>query len=91
VNTFLNPSNQTPKKQELIRSSDFEKTSQVEQIDWFHQNFQTERRDSLENLKKTALSGGNIFEALLDNCSYCTLGDISNALNEIGGAYRRNM
>ncbi len=91
VNTFLNPGEAAPKKQELIRSSEFEKNSQVEQIQWFHKNFSKEREQALGSLKTTALSGGNIFGALLDNCQYCTLGDISNALNEIGGAYRRNM
>ncbi|MEI6805724.1 MAG: methylmalonyl-CoA mutase family protein [Myxococcaceae bacterium] len=91
VNMFLNPNDPVLEKQELIRSSDFEKKSQVEQIEWFHKNFKTERESALDNLKKIALSGGNIFEALIDNCSYCTLGDISGALNEIGGAYRRNM
>jgi methylmalonyl-CoA mutase len=91
VNTFLGPQEEAHQKQELIRSTDFEKTSQVEQVKWFHDNFSKERDLALSEIKKAALENNNIFEALLDHCSYCTLGDISNALNEIGGAYRRNM
>jgi len=45
----------------------------------------------LKNLQKTAIAGENIFESLMEACKYCSLGQISHALYEVGGQYRRNM
>ena len=50
----------------------------------------TEGEAALEHLKNTALSGGNIFEALVEAAKVCTLGQMSHALYEVGGQYRRN-
>lgn len=91
VNTYLNPKTDIATQQELIRSSEFEKRSQVEQVQWLQKYFKEEQDSGIRILQETALSGGNTFEALLDHCAYCTLGDISNALTKVGGAYRRNM
>jgi methylmalonyl-CoA mutase len=45
----------------------------------------------LKELQQVAVSGGNTFEALMEVCKYCSLGEISHALYEVGGQYRRNM
>ena len=47
--------------------------------------------DALNRLREVALSGGNIFEELIETVNYCSLGEITNLLYEIGGKYRRNM
>ena len=46
---------------------------------------------ALEHLKEVALSGGNIFEEMLETVKHCSLGQITNALYEVGGQYRRSM
>jgi methylmalonyl-CoA mutase len=47
--------------------------------------------DLLEQLKKTAIENENLFEGLMEACKYCSLGQITEALFEVGGQYRRNM
>jgi methylmalonyl-CoA mutase len=47
--------------------------------------------DLLSELQKTAIENRNIFESLMEACKYCSLGQISRALYEVGGQYRRNM
>ena len=51
-----------------------------------------EQKDEILNaLKEVAIDGGNIFEELLRSVQYCSLGQISNALYDVGGEYRRNL
>ncbi|MES2504482.1 MAG: methylmalonyl-CoA mutase family protein [Myxococcota bacterium] len=91
VNTFLGREKANHAKQELIRSSDSEKKTQVDQVRWYHEHFAPEREAALQKIQQAALSGANLFEQLVENCSRCTLGDITRALYQVGGAYRRNM
>ena len=91
VNTFVNPSAHAGRGPgELIRSSDAEKRDQVEQAAGYSQRFSAEAGPALERLKAAARKGGNLFGELLEAAKYCTLGAISKALFEVGGAYRRN-
>jgi len=46
---------------------------------------------ALEQLQRTAIDGGNTFEALMEAAKYCTIGQLSNALYDVGGRYRRSM
>jgi methylmalonyl-CoA mutase len=91
VNTFTNPSAQVARgPAELIRSTDEEKRDQVEQAAGYFKRFSAEAGPALERLKAAAREGGNLFGELLEAAKYCTLGAISKALFEVGGAYRRN-
>ena len=97
VNTFKDPnhldssadSNNQPI--ELIRSTDEEKDGQVEQVNYLKKLYSQEQKQALINLKTKALNNQNIFEELLETTKMCTLGMISDALYEVGGAYRRSM
>ena len=94
VNTFRNPDidyDQQTANLELARSTDEEKDSQIKRLANFHEAHQTESASALEKLKEVALSNGNLFEELLDTVKHCSLGQITNALYEVGGQYRRNM
>ncbi len=92
VNTFLNPdAEEGVVETELIRSTEEEKMAQVVQVEQLHERFAQRAEDALTHLRETALANGNIFEALMDACRVCTLGQLSRALYEIGGQYRRSM
>jgi methylmalonyl-CoA mutase len=91
VNTFL-PENEAElvKETALIRSSDDEKNAQIENVTALHDRF-PDRDAALAKLKEVAKSGGNVFGELMEAVKTCSLGSISNALFEVGGAYRRSM
>ncbi|MCP4494457.1 MAG: methylmalonyl-CoA mutase family protein [Gammaproteobacteria bacterium] len=91
VNTFLNPDGNEEYEIELARSTDEEKQSQIKRLQEFHTNHADQSSAALERVKQAAISNNNIFEALVDAARYCSLGEISNALFEVGGQYRRNM
>ncbi|NQZ58860.1 MAG: methylmalonyl-CoA mutase, partial [Lentisphaeraceae bacterium] len=78
-------------ERELRRSSSKTKDEQVQQVSELHQRCKTESNAALNKLKKTARHGENIFTELMETAKYCSLGEISEALFEVGGAYRRNM
>ena len=93
VNFWLDPNdseNERPEL-ELRRSSDECKNAQISQVEWRHKAFKKEIADSLKKLKETARNNGNVFEELMEASKWCTLGQITEALFEVGGAYRRNM
>jgi isobutyryl-CoA mutase len=92
VNTFL-PDNQQDmvKETALIRSSDDEKKSQIENVEALALRFASEREEALARLKQVAKTGGNVFGELMETVKTCSLGSISQALFEVGGAYRRSM
>ena len=92
VNTFLEkaPSHQE-ESYELMRSTDEEKRMQTEQVLTYLERFQEERCLTLQRLKDTAISGGNVFSDLMEAAKYATIGEISQAFFEVGGAYRRAM
>jgi methylmalonyl-CoA mutase len=60
-------------------------------LDELHKTFEEESKGSLGNLKSAATQNKNIFEALMEATKYCSIGQITNALFEVGGQYRRNM
>jgi isobutyryl-CoA mutase len=94
VNTFLNRKNGTdtePKEVALIRSTTDEKEHQLKSLKAFRHRNRMDSENALSRLKKTARSGGNIFDELMECVKYCSLGQISGALYEVGGQYRRNM
>jgi methylmalonyl-CoA mutase len=92
VNTFRNPhGDPVPEKLELIRSSDDEKQSQLKRLGEFHQRHQAESGPMLDRLKQTVIDNGNVFDVLMDAVRVCSLGQITHALFEVGGQYRRNM
>ncbi|MBF0230519.1 MAG: methylmalonyl-CoA mutase family protein [Desulfamplus sp.] len=76
---------------ELARASDDEKDDQLVRLRTFHDKHATEAPEALKKLKTTALSGKNLFEELMESVKSCSLGQITNALYEAGGKYRRNM
>ncbi|HEX3360856.1 MAG TPA: methylmalonyl-CoA mutase family protein, partial [Solirubrobacterales bacterium] len=93
VNTYLPPEGQEEKTDslELMRSSDEEKDDQIASVRAF-QELGADRRDAaLSHLRDVARRRENVFEALMDAVGIASLGQISNALYEVGGEYRRNM
>lgn len=94
VNTFeaeKDPQKENEKQPELIRSGDDEKKAQIRNLHIF-QKFHAENADkSLKQLEETARKGENTFESLMHAVRYCSLGQISAALFQAGGAYRRNI
>ncbi|SFF08980.1 methylmalonyl-CoA mutase [Paenibacillus catalpae] len=92
VNTFLNPDPvEIHSDMELARSTEEEKQAQIRQLQAFQMKHQEECAEALEELKQAAVSGGNLFEALMEVVKYASIGQITNTLFEIGGQYRRNM
>ena len=91
VNTFRNPVLGVPPEIPLARSSDDEKRSQIARLRDFQARHGAAAAQQLARLKAVALSGDNVFAALLDAVRVCSLGQITAALYEVGGQYRRNM
>ncbi len=92
VNTFRNPhGDQTPKKIELARSSEEEKQSQLKRLAEFHARNAQVAPAALDKLKRTVIENGNVFAELVNTVRVCSLGQITNALFEVGGEYRRSM
>ncbi len=92
VNTFRNPhGDPIPEKLELARSTEEEKRSQIERLRAFQARHAAESGPMLARLKQTVIDNGNVFEVLMDAVRVCSLGQISAALYEVGGQYRRSM
>jgi methylmalonyl-CoA mutase len=93
VNTYLNPNKSEEVIQELTlaRATKEEKEQQIRNLKAFHEKHAAEVDQALAELKETALSGGNIFETLMETVKHASLGQITRALYEVGGQYRRNM
>jgi methylmalonyl-CoA mutase len=91
VNTFLNESEQEPIEIELARSTDEEKQSQIRRLREFQGIHTDESAVMLKRLQDTVSEGGNGFEVLMEAVRCCSLGQITNALFDVGGQYRRNM
>ena len=96
VNTFRNPKTQDathnpPATIELARSTDEEKQSQLKRLADFHQRHATVAPQALAALQQAAIQNANVFEKLMEAARVCSLGQITNALFEVGGQYRRNM
>jgi isobutyryl-CoA mutase len=92
VNTFLNKNGSpTIVPSEVIRATEEEKEFQISALKSFQKRNQDVSAELLKNLQKRAVNGDNIFEELMEVCKVCSLGQISNALYQVGGQYRRNM
>ena len=92
VNTFRNPhGDQVMDKLELARSTDDEKQSQLHRLEDFHTRHAAESPAALKRLQQAVIDNQNVFEVLMDAVRVCSLGQITNALFEVGGQYRRNM
>lgn len=94
VNTYLNPnppSEEEINNMEIARATNEEKETQIKNLAKFHERNQEQIDVALKRLKETAVSGGNIFAELMETVKVASLGQITNALYEVGGQYRRNM
>ena len=92
VNTFRNPhGDPVPEKIELIRSTEEEKRSQLKRLAEFQARNAGESPAMLRRLQQAVIENGNVFEVLMDAVRVCSLGQITHALFEVGGQYRRSM
>jgi methylmalonyl-CoA mutase len=92
VNTFLDPHPPTGVIEvELTRAGDDEKSLQIEGVQRFQARAGARNAEALERLQQVATAGGNVFTELLETVKVCSLGQITQALFECGGQYRRNM
>jgi methylmalonyl-CoA mutase len=92
VNTFLSSTGSpTIIPQEVIRSTTEEKNRQIENLNNLHKANADEAQEWLKRLQIAAINNKNVFEELMECVKYCSLGQITHALFEVGGQYRRNM
>jgi isobutyryl-CoA mutase len=94
VNTFRDPNagdDDFMQELELSRATEAEKKSQLTRLSEFKKRNQERAPEALKKLQKVALSGGNIFSELMETVKCCSLGQITQALYDVGGQYRRNM
>ena len=92
VNTFRNPHvESTPQTLELARSTEAEKQSQLKRLADFHARHASESPAMLQKLQQAVIDNRNVFEVLMDAVRCCSLGQITHALFEVGGQYRRSM
>jgi methylmalonyl-CoA mutase len=92
VNTFRNPhGDEASGPIELARSTEDEKQSQLTRLNDFHTRHAAEAPVQLARLQQAVIENRNVFEVLMDAVRCCSLGQITNALFEVGGQYRRSM
>ncbi len=92
VNTFLNKKGSpTILPTEVIRSTREEKEQQILNLQAFWERNKAKSENELKMLKEVAINNGNLFAQLMETVKYCSLGQITHALYEVGGQYRRNM
>jgi isobutyryl-CoA mutase len=92
VNTFRNPNEEAEaKKLELARSTEDEKRSQLKRLTAFHARHADKAPAMLNRLQAAVIDSRNVFEELMEAVRYCSLGQITKALSEVGGQYRRSM
>lgn len=94
VNTYLNPNPKTEEEinsLQVARASKEEKELQIHNLRDFQKTHEGKCEEALNKLKEVALSGGNIFAQLMETVRVASLGQITKALYEVGGKYRRNM
>lgn len=92
VNTFLSSKGSpTIVPQEVIRATKEEKEYQIEMLNNLQKHYETASNEVLNEVKDKAIKNENLFEALMEACKVCSLGQITQALFEVGGQYRRNM
>ncbi|MBW1842455.1 MAG: methylmalonyl-CoA mutase, partial [Deltaproteobacteria bacterium] len=94
VNTFRDPDADQElliENVELTRATEEEKESQLRRLAEFKKRNETSAPEALERLQKIVLAGDNIFAELMEIVKVCSLGQITQALYDVGGQYRRNM
>ncbi|MFN8309835.1 MAG: methylmalonyl-CoA mutase family protein [Chitinophagales bacterium] len=92
VNTFLSKNGSpTIIPAEVIRSTTDEKEFQINALNAFKKRHAEKSAAALQQLQQVAINNGNIFEELMETVKHCTLGEITHALFEVGGQYRRSM
>ncbi len=92
VNTFLSKDGSpTVLPREVIRATKEEKEDQINTLQDLHKANPDHSARMLKDLQQAAIGNNNIFEQLMETCKYCSLGQITHALYEVGGQYRRNM
>jgi methylmalonyl-CoA mutase len=91
VNAFINPRADAAGPIELARSTDDEKQSQLKRLADFHARHAATAPELLDRLKTAVIRNDNVFAVLMEAARVCSLGQISSALYEVGGQYRRSM
>jgi methylmalonyl-CoA mutase len=92
VNTFRNPHGDTvPQEIALIRSTEEEKQNQLKRLRDFQKRHAKESPAMLKRLQDAVIRNENVFAVLMDAVRVCSLGQITHALFEVGGQYRRSM
>ena len=93
VNTYVNPNAPSEEEfdMELARATKEEKEQQITNLRVFQEKHQQETTSALKKLQHVAISGGNTFEELMETVKVASLGQITTALYQVGGQYRRNM
>ena len=92
VNTFLSSEGSpTVVPAEVIRATEEEKQYQINMLALLHQRNAAQTPARLKQLQQIAVANGNLFDELMETVKFCSLGQITNALFEVGGQYRRNM
>ncbi len=92
VNTFLSAEGSpTVLPREVIRATEEEKQDQIDTVEALKSCNADRTTEELRKIQKISIEGGNIFDALMEACKVCSLGQITDALFEVGGQYRRNM
>jgi methylmalonyl-CoA mutase len=92
VNTFENPDKETSMRlKEVARSSKTEKQEQIKNLGCFHAAHPERVGDTSSRLQQVARAGDNVFAELMETVKYASLGQMSEALFEVGGRYRRSM
>ena len=92
VNTFLSAKGSpTVLPMEVIRSTTEEKEFQIEMLNELKKGNEEKGKEALHILQQAAIHNKNIFNELMETVKYCSLGQITNALFEVGGQYRRSM
>ena len=92
VNTFLSSKGSpTVLPQEVIRATEQEKQYQIKVVENLNEGNKAKVEEQIAVLKRKAITNQNIFEQLMEACKVCSIGEITEALFEVGGQYRRNM
>ena len=92
VNTFLSSKGSpTIIPAEVIRATEAEKQFQIHTLERLHKTYRHKADETLKAIQQAAIQHQNVFEALMEATKVCSLGQITNALFEVGGQYRRNM
>lgn len=91
VNTFLTKENSIIPEVELTRATTSEKNQQIDRLKQFQEKNSSKAKNYLDKLRSVAINGENIFEELLTTVQFCSLGQITQVLYEVGGRYRRNI